>query len=208
MLQRKQVLESLQEKNTLATEAFDVQALPALEHGVASYWYPQYLATVVIAVDRDRAAANISGWNDLFAEEEAVGIAGSCLNQMVFSAVAYGLEGEDYTLLGAANALGKMRKAGLLRPGSLEPALVICYDFQVAAMIRDGRNIEIVVPVEGTFSYERGLLSNTELSFAGDVDALLVSAVVLLRLPERPTVWGQNTSIMYVIECANYCRIV
>ena len=69
-----------------------------------------------------------------------------------------------------------LRKKGHLIADSAEPAIVICYDFLAAALIKDGRNMEIVVPCEGTFSYERGLLSNTELFFYGNVDSLLVSA--------------------------------
>jgi len=38
--------------NGTATEAFYTQAIPALRDGIAAYWYPQYLATVVIASDR------------------------------------------------------------------------------------------------------------------------------------------------------------
>ncbi len=34
-------------------EAYDVHATVAMENGFASHWYPQYLTTVVIAVDRD-----------------------------------------------------------------------------------------------------------------------------------------------------------
>ena len=46
---------------SVAMEAFDTQAAPALQAGLAGYWYPQYLSTVVIAVDRDQTSVNISG---------------------------------------------------------------------------------------------------------------------------------------------------
>ncbi len=56
-------------------ESFDSQAVPAVERGLADFWYPHYLATVIIAVDRDRTDANISGWADLAKVDEAVGMA-------------------------------------------------------------------------------------------------------------------------------------
>ena len=173
--QTTRVYPTLQQKRAIAAEAFDPQALPALAHGVAGYWYPQYLATVIIAVDRDRTNADIYGWSDLSAVNEAVGITGTYMYQMMFSAIAYGLEGENYTFNSASRLLSKLRKSGFLRIGSDEPAIVICYDFQAAAMTKTGRNIEIIVPCEGTFSYERGLLSNSTLSFPGDISSLLVS---------------------------------
>ena len=170
------VFPTLQQKKTIATEAFDPQALPALHHGVAYCWYPQYIATVIIAVDRDQTDAEIRGWRDLAVAHENVGIVGTYIPQMIFSAIAYGLEGEQYTLTGAANLLAELRRNGFLRADSDAPALVICYDFYAAALIKDGRNLDMIVPCEGTFSYERGLLASEELSFAGDVDALLLSA--------------------------------
>ena len=166
----------LQKKETIAVEAFDAQALPAIAHGVADYWYPQFIATVIIALDRDRTDADIRGWSDLMVANEDVGINGVSISQMIFSAIAYGLEGDDYTFTSAANLLVKLRKDGFLYKSSFEPAILICYDFQAAAMIKEGRNLEIVVPREGTFSYVRGLLSNKELSFGGDIDLSLISA--------------------------------
>ena len=170
------VYPTLQQNNTTAVEAFDPQALPALTYGVAGYWYPHYLATVIIAVDRDQTDINIRGWSDLYAINEAVGITGSFMNQMVLSAIAYGLEGESYTLTSATKLLANLRKNGFLRVNAYDPAIVICYDYQAATMIKEGRNLEIIVPRDGTFSYERGLLSNAELSFAGDIDFLLLSS--------------------------------
>ena len=170
------VYTALQQKNTTAIEASDPQALPALEHNAAGYWYPQYIATVIIAVDRDRTDADVRGWRELAVVKEEVGITGAGMNELLLSAIAYGTEGEAYTLTGAANLLSGLRKNGLLRADSYEPPIVICYDYLAAAMIKGGRNLEIIVPREGTFSYERGLLSNAELSFSEDIDSLLVSA--------------------------------
>ena len=170
------VYPTLNQKNTVAAEAFDMQTLSAIEQGVADYWYPQYLATVIIALDRDKTDADICGWGDLYVVNEEVGIVGIFTNHFIFNAIAFGLEGKNYTLTGAANLLSGIRKNGFLRLNSNEPSIVICYDYLAAAMIKQGRNIEIVVPCEGTFSYDRGLLSNDELRFTGDIDTMLVSA--------------------------------
>ena len=163
-----------------AAEAFDMQAIPAVKAGVAEHWYPHYLATVVIAVDRDLTDAVISGWNDLLGANEIAGYYDN--GPFVFTAIAYGLEGENFTLGRAAGLLAGLRENGCFARNSFDPAIVICYDFQAAAMIRDGRSMEIIVPAEGTLTYERGLLSQTELVFAGDADSLLLLAG--FRLPD------------------------
>lgn len=48
-----------------AVACFDVQAIPAMDRGVGRYWYPHVAATVVLAVDRTRTDAVITGWNSL-----------------------------------------------------------------------------------------------------------------------------------------------
>ena len=188
------VYPALQQKNTIATEAFDPQALPALEHGIANHWYPQYLATVVIAIDRSKTTAEIKGWSDLADVNEAVGIIGTGSSHMVLSAIAYGVEGENYNLAETANLLAGLRRNGLFQRNSYEPDILICYDFQAAAMIKSGHDLEIIVPREGTFTYTRGLLSKTVLSFNDDkTDSLLISAG--FRLPD-----GRCDSSLYPEE--------
>ena len=173
-----------------AVECFGNQAVPALEYGVASYWYAQYLATVIIAVDRDMTDAVITGWGDLSAAGEVVGYAGLYPGEMLFAALAYGLEGEDFSLGGAAELLAGLRVKGLFAFNSYENPITICYDYQAAAMIKEGRNLEVIVPREGTLTYERGLLSNEPLSFSKDEELLLLEAG--LRLPD-----GRCDSALY-----------
>ena len=43
-------------------EVFDTQADGALQTGIAKYWYPHYLATVIIAIDRDKTNTVVTGW--------------------------------------------------------------------------------------------------------------------------------------------------
>jgi hypothetical protein len=87
-----------------ACEAFAAQADSALKTGLAGYWYPQYLATVVIAVDRDLTQAAVSGWGDLINLNEEVGYIAQphFYNEMLLSAISAGLEGENFTFNEAA----------------------------------------------------------------------------------------------------------
>lgn len=157
-------------------EVFNVQAMPALESGVATHWYPHYLATVIIAVDRDRTDARIDGWNDLPAAGEAIGYLDHYPDRhLLMGAIAYGLEGEDFTLKKAADLLETLHVENRLALKAFDAPIVICYDYQVASLIKNGRNMEIVLPNEGTLTYQKGLLSNMEIFFSGDVESLLLS---------------------------------
>ena len=163
-------------------EAFGPQAAGAMEAGIAEYWYPQYLATVVIAVDLDKTDADVKSWSDLAAAEGSVGFCDANPYELVMAAIAYGLEGEGFSSKKAAGFLAALRGEKRLVMGSYDQPFIICYDFQAAGLIKDGRNIEIAVPAEGTLAYEKGLLSGSALVFSGDVETLLLEAG--FRLPD------------------------
>lgn len=163
--------------NGAITEAFDTQAIGALETGMVKYWYPQYLATVIIAIDRDQTEKVIIGWNDLLDTQLEVGFSDIDGNiQMLTAAMAYGLEGEAFTLTKSIELLRLLEEQKCLKINSVEAPLIICYDYQAVALIEKGRNLQIVIPKEGTLTYEKGLLSKKLLSFNGNVDQLLLKS--------------------------------
>lgn len=175
-------------------EAFDTQALGAIETGIAKYWYPQYLATVIIAVDRDQTDAVVASWNDLFDSQQEVAFFDTPGNvQMLAAAISYGLEGQYYTLTKTIKLLTSLHDNNRLKINSFDSPIIICYDYQAADLIENGRNIEIIIPTEGTFTYEKGLLSNENLNFEGNVDKLLLESN--LRILD-----GQSDFSMYPAE--------
>lgn len=177
-------------------EAFDTQAIGALEAGIAKHWYPQYLATVIIAVDCDQSHALVNSWNDLFHIQDEVGFFYTPGDiQMLTAAMSYGSEGEDYTLTKTIELLTSLNDKSLLKVNTFEAPIIICYDYQAVSLIEQGGNIEIIIPSEGTFTYEKGLLSNEKLNFEGDLDKLLLDAN--LRLLD-----GQSKSTSYPDETA------
>lgn len=169
------VFSELQHGNAVC--AFDAQAVPMLENGVAEYWYPQYLATAVIAVDRDKTAAEISGWRDLARISDTVCFADDGETaRLLFAAVAYGLEGEGYTADSAVNLLRAIAGGGRLKRGDSQAPVLICMDYRAAALKRAGANIEIVVPSEGTLCFKAGVVSSFPVEFTGSVEQAVLSA--------------------------------
>lgn len=158
-------------------EAFDAQAVGAIEAGIAKYWYPQYLATVIIAVDRDKTDAVVNHWNDLIDTQVEIGFFNSPGNkQMLLAAMSYGLEGENYSVEKAIQLLSSLYDDNRLIMNSFDSPILICFDYQAANLIRSGRNIEIIIPAEGTYTYEKGLLSNEKINFQNNISAMLIES--------------------------------
>jgi len=191
-------------------EAFDMQAIGAIEKGIAKYWYPQYLATVVIAIDRDQTDAVVTSWNDLFATQQEVAFFDSPGNvQMLTAAMAYGLEGADYSLTSATRLLASLHDNGRLKINSFQSPIIICYDYQAAALIEDGRKFEIIIPSEGTFTYQKGLLSNEKLNFEGNVDNLLLEAKLrLLNEQSDLSIYPDKAAYVSAVAVIDYEHFV
>lgn len=174
-----------------AVACFDVQALPAMAKGVGRYWYPNCRATVVIAVDRSQTDAAVTGWNSLIATGESVGTAGSSVirNMLLFGAISYGLHGKAPIKQDALELFKTLYQSDRLQLGDQNMPIVICLDYEAAAWKRDGRNIEIIVPKEGTLSYTLGLLSDVPLALEPGLDDALLSAGLPLSEGRRPDVY-------------------
>ena len=154
---------SLLKKGSLI-QAYDVQAYSAQKQGFDSYWYPHCLVTPIIAIDRDVTTSKISSWTDLVTAELPVTLLYDRLEKnLILGAISYGLEGENYSLKKAESLLSSLAKQNLLHSDDLSSPILICMDYQAVSMIKEGRNLELVVPSEGTLSYSMGLLSGSKL---------------------------------------------
>lgn len=169
--------------------AYDVQAGPAIDNKTASYWYPQYLATVVIAVDRQQTAAVISSWSDLTDLTETVSFPD---DRLTLAALSYGLEGADYTGEQAISFLKQLAAAGRLVNNDFSQPVFVCLDYQAVALNQQGRNLQIVVPAQGTLTFTGGLLSNHSLLLNANADELIIASGL------RPA--GTKTSSLYPSE--------
>jgi hypothetical protein len=161
-------------------EAYDAQA----ETGAAEYWYPLTLETVVIAVDRSQTEMTVTTWSDLRGSDISVSIMnGEPVNRrLMAAAISYGLEGENFGLDAAGRLLASLNKNGNLTFDDPSAAIQICFDSDAAARIKNGENIEIVVPSEGTLSYAKGLLSMEPLDLPDGYEQTLIDSG--LRLPD------------------------
>ena len=134
---------------------FDVQARASKDAGTGGIWYEHFATAAVIAVDRSRFDGKIKGWRDLENISCPVGFT-SRYERMLFAAVSYGLE-KNYMSGEAVGLLYKLNKSGRLSYGKIDAPVNICWDYQAALMKREGKNIEIIIPSEGTLLYGVGV---------------------------------------------------
>ena len=158
-------------------EAYDAQAAGALSSSLAKYWYPLTLETVVIAVDRDKADISVATWSDLRNSDVSVGINNTApMNRLIAAAICFGLEGGDFSLTSAIQLLEPIAKTNNLKPNGAEAPIQICFDSDAAAKKKNGENIEIIIPAEGTLTYTRGLLSNNPLTLPDNYEQILIES--------------------------------
>lgn len=157
-------------------EAYDVQA-----QNNAAYFYPLTLETVVIAIDRSRTDIVITSWSDLSVSDVCVNIRGSSSDLVVegylaLAAVCYGLDGDSFHLDSIVELLEPLHEKQLLVFDETKTPIHICFDSEAAARIKNGENLEIVIPAEGTLTYTRGLLSKTPLTLPDNTEQALLDA--------------------------------
>ncbi len=189
-----------------AVACFDVQALPAMAQGVGRYWYPHVSATVVLAVDRSRTDAAITGWNSLRESRVPVGIGSISVirNMLALGAVSYGLNQEKPTKGDALELLESLCRNGGFELEDLDAPILICLDYEAAGWNRNGGNYEIIVPEEGTISYQMGLLSDAPLTLASGLDTALLSAGLPLADGERPPGFPQDYGAAHMLGEEDY----
>lgn len=172
-----------------AVACFDVQAIPAMEQGIGRYWYPHLSATVVLAVDRTRTDAVITGWNSLSECQDLIGLRNHSVirNMLAMGALAYGLNQEEPQKKAALDLLERICQNGGFELEDSDAPVLICLDYEAVAWNREGGNYEIIVPVEGTLSYQIGLLSDVPLTLKPGLDTALLSAELPLASGDRPS---------------------
>ena len=155
-----------------AVACFDVQAIPAM----------------VLAVDRTRTDAVITGWNSLRESRVPVGMSSFSVvrNMLAIGAISYGLNPKEPTKGDALDFLEQLCQNGGFELDGSDAPILICLDYEAAAWNRSGGTYEIIVPVEGTLTYRMGLLSDTPLTLEPGLDDALLSAGLSLAGGERP----------------------
>ena len=196
-----QLLRWLAEDEVLAIEAYDVQAAVLQQNRrIPYYWYPHYTATVVLAV-ADICPFPITGWQSLAAAPVSLALTADEPESLFFmQAMSYGL---DRNLSGQAgmDLLQRIQEQGRLQmaegPQHLPAQVWVLFDYQARQWQRRGAPIHLVVPVEGTLSFQKGLLAKRPLALDDyKLSEILISQDYTL-IPPSPSQYISENEMLF-----------
>ena len=196
-----QLLRWLAEDEVLAIEAYDVQAAVLQQNRrIPYYWYPHYTATVVLAV-ADTCPFPITGWQSLAAAPVSLALTADEPESFFFmQAMSYGLDGN---LSGQAgmDLLQRIQEQGRLQmaegPQHLPAQVWVLFDYQARQWQRRGAPIHLVVPVEGTLSFQKGLLAKRPLALDDyKLSEMLISQGYAL-IPPSPSQYISDNETLF-----------
>lgn len=196
-----QLLRRLSEEDVLAIEAYDVQAAVLQQNSqVPYYWYPHYTATVVLAV-ADTCPFPITGWQSLETSPVSLALTADEPAALFFmQAISYGLDGN---LSGQAgmDLLQRIQEQGRLQmaegPQHLPAQVWVLFDYQARQWQRRGAPIHLVVPVEGTLSFQKGLLAKRPLALDDyKLSEMLISQGYAL-IPPSPSQYISDNETLF-----------
>jgi len=168
--------------SSLANDAFGIEAFApqalVLKQNDDYFWYPQYQATVALAVKE--GIGNITGWDDVLNSKNKVALT---IRQPSFAyllmGLTYGLSGKWETQA-AINYLQKLQQEGRLTLDSqygnvvflnkkhqkADAPIRIMFDYEIVQLNKTGEKYKIVIPKEGTLTFAKGLLTKRPLYFS------------------------------------------
>lgn len=179
--------------------AFDAQGFSALDQGLAAHWYPHYEATLAILIDRGISDATIANWEDLNHVDEDVALLKMDDDEdlgLLLVAMSSGDDQLPATLNKPGRILSDLRQRGRLIYDTDDSPILVGYDYDGAMMKREGRNIEIVIPKDGTLTIQFGVLSKFPMDFSKDLGEGLATAGF------RPP--GGTENLRFYPERSNY----
>ncbi|KUG05498.1 hypothetical protein ASZ90_017078 [hydrocarbon metagenome] len=148
--------------------AYENQAVPLMQTGIVKAYRTDFISTAIIAVDRDQVEDEITGWNSLLTGDYPVyfdykGKLSHVGFGYTFLAMTAGLDYDNSGYQNTIHLLRHLHHNGRLIPEDPSDAPVaIMFDYQAAQRNKDGQNIEIIVPAEGTLSFPAGIISTRQ----------------------------------------------
>ncbi len=149
---------------------YETQAMPLISEHHEYTFYPHVTETVVIAVDRDKTDEEIESFEDLLHTSLAVNfdfgreVADKAweypkTHQIVIS-MANALYG-SYDINAVARDFKMIDEQSRFYTDDMSQPIIVTHDSVAVNMLKSGRNIEIIIPSEGTLSFNYGVLAHS-----------------------------------------------
>ena len=138
------------------------------------YKYPLFKLSPVIAINRNSTDVNIETWSDLLKYDLTVGV--EEYGEYLVLGMNQGLSNDKSNLNKSKKLLEEIKAKGNLFFPTKEgfsisnlPDVVILFDNHGKYLNFQGANLELIIPTEGTVSFEYSLFSNEPLDFDNEV---------------------------------------
>ncbi len=166
---------------------YDFQATPFLEYDSNYTFLPQIAHTVIIAVDRDMTDEKIESFEDLLHTKNHITFDlgdrfeqndwGSPKAQHIILSMAQAIYG-TYDVESVSKFMGDLWADGdRFHYQDMWQPILVTYDSTAAAYMKDGRNLEIIVPTDGTITLNYGLLTyNNSLDYIPEMEKELIES--------------------------------
>lgn len=153
----------------------DVIAQSLLKASSRYYWYPHSKTSIVLAIDRDKTQEKIRSWEEMMRSDLLLGMSDQFAEAgCIISSFAYGLDNENLAIEKAVTHLSERYEKRKLAFNNFDAPLLILFDYQAVDLKKHGRNLEIIVPKDGTYVFERGILSKTAMHFPKNMSDLVI----------------------------------
>ncbi len=158
-------------------EAYKSQVVALVNNHLHYYFEPHYTNTVIIAVDRDQTNETLTHFKDIFSSESEINFNfgeenGSKLwdlpsAQHIVLSMSLALYG-DYAVQAIAEDFYTLNKEKRFFANDESKPISVMYDTEAVQLLKKGRNIEIIIPQDGTLSFDGGIFSKNTMGFKND----------------------------------------
>ena len=139
---------------------YDITALPLIESGADYYFYPLYRDIIVIGVDKGRTNKSIGSWEDIKLIDEEVSLPeDDFIIKSIWATLSYSYTKEIKHNV-PVNYLRTLHKENRLYWDNKDAPIQISFISALENQISEGKNLDIIIPKEGTLSFELGILSH------------------------------------------------
>lgn len=143
-----------------AVLTYDITALPLIESGAKYHFYPLYTDIIAIGIEKGGIDRNISSWEDIKLIEEKVSLPEDDFSiKSVWATLSHSYTKKiknDIPL----HYLKELNEKNRLYWDNKDTPIQISFISALENQISEGKDIDIIVPKEGTLSFELGILSH------------------------------------------------
>ncbi|HZJ76243.1 MAG TPA: hypothetical protein VFC70_00915, partial [Oscillospiraceae bacterium] len=139
--------------------SYDIEALSLMESNSDYYFYPLYTDVIAIGIDRDQTDITINGFKDLETVSEKISLSGYEPNlRYIWAVLSYSFTGK-FQHNTVAQYLKLFEENNQLVWDDTGAPITISFASVFQNRNDEGKNIETIIPGEGTMSFDVGILS-------------------------------------------------